>query len=109
LVLDGLVEKIVKHIYDNENPIAYSKGASELIALNRIEMVNGALFSNIGEELVRKVCISEIEDIGFITVEEIIKMVDKNLLMQIGALNKGGKCGFNFDVNNLVLEVGFDG
>lgn len=109
LILDGLVEKIVKHIYDNENPIAYSKKVSELVALNRTEMVNGALFSSIGEELVRKACISEIEDVDFITVEEIIKMVDKNLLMQIGALDKGVKCGFNFDVNNLVLEVGFDG
>jgi SpoVK/Ycf46/Vps4 family AAA+-type ATPase len=107
LLENKIVENIVDYIFDNENPIAWTKKDLSVTALFRKNMVNGALFTHIGEEIIRKVCLSEIEGTSVATEKEILEMVDHTMLSQIGALDKGIKCGFDFDVTDLVLDASF--
>jgi len=106
LLGEGLIEQLVTHTYDNENPLAFAKlqdGSSK--PLMRQEMVNGALFTQLGEEIVRKACMADIKNGESPKVSELLKMSDNILLSQIGILDAGVKNGFTLDISNYVMEV----
>jgi proteasome-associated ATPase len=106
LLSQGLVEQLVAHVYDNKNPLAFARlqdGSSN--PLMRQELVNGALFSQLGEEIVRKTCMIEINNSESPKILELLKMSDNILLSQIGILDAGVKNGFNFDISNYVMDI----
>jgi len=110
IIEQGLTNKLVEHTYDNENPLAFAKLRSgETSPLLRQEMVNGALFAQIGEELVLKACMAEIYGKDPPTMPEAIEMLDNILLNQIGVLDAGVKNGFTFDTSNYVIDVSLNG
>ncbi len=69
----------------------------------RFELINGALFTQIGEELIRRFCINEIENNE--TELDILKIVDELLLNQVNVLNSNAKNGFNMPTSDLILDV----
>jgi len=106
LVEQGLPEKLVAHVYDNTQPLAYAKTKSgKKTAIMRQELVSGALFSQIGEELVRKSCIADIDKTEAPTSDQFIEMIDQILLTQIGVLDAGVKSGFTLDTSDYVIDV----
>ena len=106
LVEQNLSEKLVAHVYDNAKPLAIAKtqGGKEM-PIMRQELVSGALFAQIGEELIRKSCISEIEKMDILTVEQFIEMIDNIFLAQIGILDASVKSGFVLDTSDYVIDV----
>lgn len=103
---NGLVEKLVSHVYDNTEPLAIAKTKSgKKTEIMRQELVSGALFSQIGEELVRKSCIYEIDGMSAPTAEQFVEMIDQILLTQIGVLDAGVKSGFALDTSDYVIDV----
>jgi proteasome-associated ATPase len=110
LLQDGLSQKLVDHCYANTEPLAYAnKKSGEKQPLMRQELVSGALFAQIGEDLVRKTCMSEINESDPPTIESAIEMVDHILLTQIGVLDAGVKSGFTIDTSNYVVDVSLNG
>ena len=106
LIENGIENKLISHVYDNEKPLAFAKLSSgEMEPFMRQEMVSGALFSQVGEELVRQTCIAEINKTEAPTIEEAIEMIDKILLSQLGILDAGVKGGFKMDASNYVMDV----
>jgi len=106
LLEEDLVGQLIANIYDNEKPLAVAKlvdGSSK--PLMRQEMVNGALFAQLGEEIVRKTCMVEIKNEETPKVSELLKMSDNILLAQIGVLDAGVKNGFTLDISNYVIDV----
>lgn len=106
LIEDDIVEKLVSHIYDNEKPLAVAtlKSGKKQV-LMRQEQASGALFTQLGEELLRTTCISEIENGKPITIENVIELAENIMLNQIGVLDAGVKCGFTFNTEDFVLDV----
>lgn len=107
LVQQGLVEKLVEHVYDNTDALASAKTQSgNVVQFMRQQMTNGALFANIGDELIRKSCILEINnDEQPVTIENTKQMIDNILLMQLGILDAGAKSGFEFNVSDYIIDV----
>jgi AAA+ superfamily predicted ATPase len=106
LLEEGLLEKIASHIYDNEKPLAVAALKSgKKIPLMRQEQVSGAFFAQLGEEIVRNTCISEIQESEPITVEGAIELAENIMLNQIGVLDAGVKSGFTFNTEDYVLDV----
>jgi SpoVK/Ycf46/Vps4 family AAA+-type ATPase len=106
IIDQGLRNKLIEHTYDNENPLAFAKLQSgETSPLMRQEMVNGALFAQIGEELVLKACMAEIYGSDPPTIPEAIEMLDNILLNQLGVLDAGAKNGFTFNTSDYVIDV----
>lgn len=106
LLEDGLKERIVAHIFDNEKPLAVATLKSgKKLPLMRQEQVSGALFTQLGEELVRNTCISEIQGTESITIEGAIELAENIMLNQIGVLDAGVKSGFTFNTEDYVLDV----
>jgi hypothetical protein len=106
LLEEGLLEKIASHIYDNEKPLAVAALKSgKKISLMRQEQVSGAFFAQLGEELVRNTCISEIQETDAITIEGAIELAENIMLNQIGVLDAGVKSGFTFNTEDYVLDV----
>jgi len=106
LIEEKITEKIISHIYDNEKPLAIATLKSgKKMPLMRQEQVSGALFTQIGEEIVRNTCISEIQGTGSITIEQVIDIVENIMLSQIGVLDAGVKSGFTFNTEDYVLDV----
>ena len=105
----GIAGALSSHVYDNEVPLAYARlknGATK--PLMRQEMASGALFAQIGEELVYKCCLAEINGTECPTDKEAIEMIDNILLTQIGVLDAGVKSGFTIDPSNYVIDVSLD-
>jgi len=106
-LLDNEITNVLtNHIYDSQNPLAYAKfrsGATK--PLMRQEMVSGALFAQIGEEIVYRYCLAEINDTKRLDPKEAIEMIDNILLTQIGVLDAGVKNGFTVDINNYIIDV----
>jgi proteasome-associated ATPase len=110
LLEGGLVEKLVAYVYDNPKPLVRAKLKSgEIIGLMRQEMVNGALFAQVGEELIRNACMAEIYNSEPPTEQDAIQMIDNILLNQTGVLDSGTKNGFNFNTSDLVIDVSLNG
>jgi proteasome-associated ATPase len=106
LINQGLPERLAAHVYDNTEPLAYARTKSgKQTPIMRQELVSGALFSQIGEELVRNTCIADIDQEVAPTVEQSIEMVDHMLLTQIGVLDAGVKSGFTLDISDYVIDV----
>lgn len=110
LLNTNLVERLVAHIYDNEKPLAFANLQSGgKVELMRQEMVNGALFAQIGDELIRKTCMSEIYSTDPPSMSEVIEMLDNILLNQLGVLDAGVKNGFTFNTSDVVIDVSLNG
>ena len=106
LVDSNLIECIASHMYDNSKPLATAtRNTGEINKIFRSELTNGALYSHIGEEIIRKSCLEEINNVDELTIEYIIKMIDETLLRQIGILDQGAKLGFEMDFSNFVTDV----
>lgn len=106
LINNGLKEKLVAHIYDNETPLAVATLKSgKKLPLMRQEQASGAIFTQLGEELVRNTCISEIQETDAITIEGAIELAENIMLNQIGVLDAGVKSGFTFNTEDYVLDV----
>lgn len=106
LIDDGLTERLAAHVYDNETPLAVATLKSgKKLPLMRQEQASGALFAQLGEELVRNTCISEIQDSDPITIEGAIELAENIMLNQIGVLDAGVKSGFTFNTEDYVLDV----
>lgn len=106
LIEENIAEKLASHIYDNEKPLAVAVLKSgKKQALMRQEQASGALFSQLGEELVRTTCISEIEKTEPITIEKAIELAENIMLNQIGVLDSGVKSGFTFNTDDYVIDV----
>jgi len=110
LLKEGLTQRIVDHCYANTKPLAYaSRKSGAKQPLMRQELVSGALFAQIGEDLVRRACMAEIDESRPPTIEDAIDMVDNILLTQIGVLDAGVKSGFTIDTSDYVVDVSLDG
>lgn len=105
LVDQDIINKIVEHIYDNKNPIITTKSNNKIVNIFRKDKINGALFANIGEEIVRKICIKEIQKEEEMTINDALKMIDKILLMQLGIIDAGVKHGFEINNSDLIIDV----
>jgi proteasome-associated ATPase len=106
LINSDLIEQIASHIYDNSKPLATANlNTGEIKRIFRNELTNGALYSHIGEEIIRKSCLEEINNVDEITIEYIVKMIDDTLLRQVGILDQGAKLGFEVDFSNFVTDV----
>jgi hypothetical protein len=96
----------VEHVYDNETPLAMATLKSgKKLPLMRQEQASGALFTQLGEELVRNTCISEIQNTNPITIDGAIELAENIMLNQIGVLDAGVKSGFTFNTEDYVLDV----
>lgn len=105
LIEQRITDKIISHIYDNEKPLTVLKMGK--IPVMRQQMINGALFANIGEELIRRSCLVEINNSAPLTVENVITFVDEILLMQLGVLDSVN-IGFDFDFSDYTLDVSLE-
>jgi proteasome-associated ATPase len=102
----GLANVLAVHVYDNEAPLAYARlrtGISK--PLMRQEMASGALFAQIGEEIVYRCCLAEINGTECLTIKQTIEMIDNILLTQVGVLDAGVKSGFTVDPGDYVIDV----
>jgi proteasome-associated ATPase len=110
LLKDGLTQRVVDHCYANTEPLAYAqKKSGEKTPMMRQELVSGALFAQIGENLVLKTCMAEINETKSPAINDAIEMVDNILLTQIGVLDAGVKSGFTIDTSNYVVDVSLNG
>jgi proteasome-associated ATPase len=106
LIDNGLKEKIVSHIFDNPTPLAVATTKNgTIMPLMRQEQVSGALFTQIGEELVRSTCISEIMGTESITLDGATELAENIMLNQIGVLDAGVKSGFTFNTEDYVIDI----
>ena len=110
LLQADLTQRVVDHCYVNTEPLAYAnKKSGEKQPLMRQELVSGALFAQIGDDLVLKACMAEINESEPPTVENAIEMVDNILLTQIGVLDAGVKSGFTIDTSDYIVDVSLNG
>lgn len=105
LIEQKITDKIISHIYDNEKPLTILKMGK--IPIMRRQMINGALFANIGEELIRRSCLAEINNSSSLIAEDVIAFVDEILLMQLGVLDSVN-IGFDFDISNYTMDVSLE-
>jgi proteasome-associated ATPase len=106
LIEDNLKEKLISHIYNYEKPIAsVTLKSGKVMPIMRQEQVNGALFTQLGEEIIRDACIAEIEDTESMGIKDIIELSDNIMLNQIGVLDAGAKSGFTFNTDDYVLDI----
>jgi proteasome-associated ATPase len=106
LLGNNLIETLVNHIYENEKPIAVAnlKDGSSM-PLMRQEKVSGALFAQVGEEIMRHFCMAEIEKTDAPSIEKMIEMLDNIILSQLGVLDAGVNNGFTTDLSNYIVDV----
>lgn len=106
LIQNGLIEKLVGHVFDNEKPLAIATLKSGIKQpLMRQEQASGALFSQIGEEILRNTCVSEIQNKECIDINGAIDILENIMLNQVGVLDSGVKNGFSFNTDDYVLDV----
>lgn len=101
-VEQGLVEKLVSHIYDSEKPLAVAKTDGKDIFITRQELVSGAFLANMRDEIIRKACLAEIAEKEF-TVDNSI--IDNIFFAQLGVLDSGVKNGFEFNLADHIIDV----
>lgn len=105
LIKEELIKQIISHIYKNDKALANAKlrnGKTKPIMRN--EIINGAIFTKIGEEILRYACMAEINKKEY-TLKDLIEIVDNLLYSQIGILDSTVKYGFTVDNSDLVIDV----
>jgi len=79
----GLVDRIVRHIYDTERPLATLGSPNGTATVMRGDLANGALFAQIAKELILSACLSEICGKQGPTMDDGPAVADRLMVAQI--------------------------
>lgn len=108
-LLSNEIDELASYIYDNEKPIAKTKLEDGTInIIMRKDYVSGALFAQIGEEILRKLCLAEINEKQKPEIGDFVQHIENILLSQVGILDSGIKNSFEFSTQNHITEITLD-